>query len=132
MPVVPGLAQAAIRRPASVSYATVAWVGRATPHVGGALAEPASLQVTAIPRLASLSYQRAATLEAHDAPACGLSWEVLAGIGLVESDHGRGGGSSNPGWSGVASPAILGPVLNGQDGFPVIKDTDGGVLDADR
>ncbi len=35
MPVVPGLAQAAIRRPASVSYATVAWVGRAAPYVGG-------------------------------------------------------------------------------------------------
>jgi hypothetical protein len=132
MPVVPGLAQAAIRRPASVSYATVAWVGRAAPNAGGTVAQPVALQVTAIPRLASISYQRAATVEAHDAPTCGLSWEVLAGIGLVESDHGRGGGSGNPNWVGTASPAILGPVLNGQDGFPVIKDTDGGVFDADR
>ncbi|HEY5455195.1 MAG TPA: murein transglycosylase [Acidothermaceae bacterium] len=126
MPVVPGLAQAAIRRPASVSYATVARVGRATPNVGGTAAEPASLQVTAVPRLAGLAYQRAATVEAHDAPTCGVSWEIPAGIGLVESDHGRSGGS------GVANPTILGPVLNGQDGYPVIKDTDGGVLDADR
>ena len=132
MPVVPGLAQAAIRRPASVSYATVAWVGREAPHVRGTVAEPASLQVTAIPRLASLSYQRAATIEARDAPSCGLSWEILAGIGLVESDHGRSGGSGNPSWSGVATPAILGPVLNGQGGFPVVKDTDNGALDADR
>jgi hypothetical protein len=132
MPVVPGLAQAAIRRPASVSYATVAWVGRAAPHVGAAVAEPIALRVTAIPRLASISYQRAATMEAHDAPACGLSWEIVAGIGLVESDHGRGGGSGNPSWSGIATPAILGPVLNGQGGFPLIKDTDNGVLDADR
>jgi membrane-bound lytic murein transglycosylase B len=130
MPVVPGLAQAAIRQPASVSYATMAWAGRATPHVSGVAAEPASLQVTTIPRLASISYQRAASTQAHDAPTCGLSWEILAGIGLVESDHGRGGGAGNQRWSGIASPAILGPLLNGQDGFPVIKDTDHGVLDA--
>ncbi len=132
MPVVPGLAQAAIRRPASVSYATVAWVGRATPNVVGTVAEPVALQVTAIPRLASLSYQRAAAVEAQDAPTCGLSWEILAGIGLVESNHGRSGGSGNPNWDGVATPAILGPVLDGQGGFPVVKDTDNGVLDGDR
>jgi hypothetical protein len=132
MPVVPGLAQAAIRRPASVSYATVAWVGRAAPHVGGTVAQPVVLQVTAIPRLASISYERAATVEAHDAPTCGLSWEILAGIGLVESNHGRRGGSGDPNWAGVANPAILGPVLDGQGGFPVVKDTDNGVLDGDR
>jgi membrane-bound lytic murein transglycosylase B len=131
MPVVPGLAQAAIRQPASVSYATIARVGRATPNASGAVAESASLQVTTIPRSASIAYQRAATTEAHDAPTCGLSWEILAGIGLVESDHGRGGGSGDSNWSGVASPAILGPVLNGQDGFPVITDTDHGLLDGD-
>jgi membrane-bound lytic murein transglycosylase B len=131
MPVVPGLAQAAIRQPASVSYATMAWVGRATPHASGTVAEPASLQVTAIPRLASISYQRAATTEARDTPTCGLRWEILAGIGLVESDHGRSGGSGNPNWSGVATPAVLGPVLNGKGGFPVIADTDHGVLDGD-
>ena len=132
MPVVPGLAQAAIRRPASVSYATVAWVGRAAPHVDGTAADPVALQVTAIPRRASISYQRAATVEAQDAPTCGLSWEILAGIGLVESNHGRSGGSGNPNWAGIADPAILGPVLNGQDGFPVVQDTDNGVLDGDR
>ena len=132
MPVVPGLAQAAIRRPASVSYATVAWVGRAAPHVDGTVADPVALQVTAIPRLASISYQRAATVEAEDAPTCGLSWEILAGIGLVESNHGRSGGSGNPHWAGIANPAILGPVLNGQGGFPVVQDTDNGVLDGDQ
>lgn len=132
MPVVPGLAQAAIRRPASVSYATVAWVGRAAPHVDGTVAEPVALEVTAIPRLASISYQRAAAVEAQVAPTCGLSWEILAGIGLVESNHGRSGGSGNPNWAGVASPAILGPVLDGQGGFPVVADTDNGVLDGDR
>jgi hypothetical protein len=132
MPVVPGLAQAAIRRPASVSYATVAWVGRAAPQVDGTVADPVALRVTAIPRLASISYQRAATVEAHDAPTCGLSWEILAGIGLVESNHGRSGGSGNPNWAGIANPAILGPVLNGQGGFPVVQDTDNGVLDGDH
>jgi hypothetical protein len=131
MPVVPGLAQAAIRQPASVGYATIARVGGAAPHVTGAATQPAALEVTTIPRLASLAYQRAATTEAHDAPSCGLSWEILAGIGLVESDNGRSGGSGSPSWLGIATPAILGPVLNGHDGFPVIKDTDHGVLDGD-
>ena len=98
----------------------------------GSATEPAALEVTAMPRLASLSYQRAAAAEAQAAPTCGLSWEILAGIGLVESNHGRSGGSGNANWAGVATPAIYGPVLNGQDGFPVIKDTDHGVLDGDR
>ncbi|HEY5049564.1 MAG TPA: hypothetical protein VII50_01595, partial [Acidothermaceae bacterium] len=131
MPVVPGLAQAAIRQPASVGYATIAPVGGAAARAVGVAAQPAALEVTTIPRLASVAYQRAATTEAHDASSCGVSWEILAGIGLVESDHGRSGGSASPSWSGVASPAIFGPVLNGQDGFPVIKDTDHGVLDGD-
>ena len=132
MPVVPGLAQAAIRQPASVGYATIARVGGSAVQLSGVTGQSAPLEVTAIPHLASVAYLQAAATEAQAAPTCGLSWEILAGIGLVESDHGRSGGSAAANWSGVANPAILGPVLDGQDGFPVIRDTDHGVLDADR
>jgi membrane-bound lytic murein transglycosylase B len=122
MPVIPGLAAAAVRLPASVDAASVA-----------AVAEPAALVVIpgdkTIPRLARAAYLSAATAEAHLVPGCGLNWQILAGIGLIESDHARSGGSAKSTWSGVASPAILGPLLDGNHGYPAVKDTDHGVLD---
>lgn len=42
----------------------------------------------------------------------GLPWTVLAGIGKVESNHGRFGGSEVA-ENGDVSPPILGPVLDG-------------------
>jgi hypothetical protein len=42
----------------------------------------------------------------------GLPWTVLAGIGKVESNHGRFGGSQVA-ENGDVSPPILGPVLDG-------------------
>lgn len=42
----------------------------------------------------------------------GLGWTVLAGIGKVESDHGRFGGATL-GADGDVAPPILGPVLDG-------------------
>lgn len=42
----------------------------------------------------------------------GLPWTVLAGIGKVESNHGRYGGASMDD-SGTVTPPILGPVLDG-------------------
>ena len=122
--VVPGLALAALRQPASVGVAPASSGARPSDV-------PMLLGATEIPRLAQLAYLRAATIEAHTAPGCGLSWQILAGIGLVESNHARSGGSGRLSWSGVANPAILGPVLDGQHGYPAIKDTDHGVLDAD-
>ena len=48
--------------------------------------------------------------------ACpGLRWELLAAIGIVESDHGRNSGASL-GPDGVVTPPILGPVLDGSGG----------------
>jgi hypothetical protein len=118
MPVIPGLAAAAIRLPASVDAASVAPV--ALVFIPGD---------KTIPSLARSAYLSAATAEAHLVPECGLNWQILAGIGLIESDHARGGGSAKSNWSGVASPAILGPLLDGNHGYPAVKDTDHGVLD---
>lgn len=60
-----------------------------------------------IPPVALLAYQQAA------AGACdGLHWSILAGIGKVETDHGRHGGAQLlP--NGDTTPLILGPVLDG-------------------
>ncbi len=113
---------AATRQPASVGY---------PPVVRSTLAPnlPVSFGSGVIPRLALAAYVDAANSEARTSPGCGLNWTVLAGIGLIESDHARSGGSASLTWSGVASPAILGPLLDGNHGYPALKDSDDGVLD---
>lgn len=59
-----------------------------------------------------------------------LAWSVLAGIGKIESDHGRtGGGSLQP--DGRVSPPIIGIPLDGTSGTREIRDTDGGLFDGD-
>ncbi|MGN6600773.1 MAG: NlpC/P60 family protein [Actinomycetes bacterium] len=88
------------------------------------------LRPGAIPGSALAAYRSSAAAMAVERPQCHLSWQVLAGIGLVESDHGSMGGSGQPGWSGLAQPAIYGPVLDGSSGA-AMRDTDGGALDGD-
>src|ERR1019366_6030026 len=115
------LVPAAKRQPASVGVPT-----KAAPTLSPAL--PAWSGSGTIPRLALAAYNNAASVEKKAAPSCRLSWAVLAGIGLIESDHARSGGSWSPSWSGVANPRILGPLLDRTD-YPAIPDTDHGVLD---
>lgn len=76
------------------------------------------------------AYAGAALQVGLDQPQCHLGWNTLAAIGQVESDHGTAGGSAlDP--AGTATPAVLGPPLNGSDGRAAIADTDGGALDGD-
>ncbi len=49
----------------------------------------------------------------------GLPWQVLAGIGWVESRHARG--SADPA-TGAVSPPIIGPAIDGRPGFAAIPD----------
>jgi hypothetical protein len=49
----------------------------------------------------------------------GLPWQVLAGIGLVESNHARG--LADP-QTGDVAPPIIGPALDGRPGFAAIAD----------
>jgi len=86
--------------------------------------------VDRIPASALRAYRSAAATIAAQDPSCGLDWALLAGIGRVESNHGRYGGSV-PDAGGVVSPAILGPVLSGGPGMARISDHDGGRLDGD-
>ncbi|HEY0869358.1 MAG TPA: lytic transglycosylase domain-containing protein [Acidothermaceae bacterium] len=88
-----------------------------------------SLKATGIPRRVLASYISAAATEDRLSPTCGLSWQVLAGIGFIESGHAHSGGSHNPNWSGIADPPIYGPLLDGQNGIALIPDSDQGVLD---
>ncbi|RKS69163.1 membrane-bound lytic murein transglycosylase B [Motilibacter peucedani] len=90
---------------------------------------PAQLLSSGIPAHALSAYISAAALLAQRSPGCHLSWPVLAGIGRVESNHGRFGGSVL-GADGVPVPAIVGPRLDGGQ-FAAVADSDGGALDGD-
>jgi hypothetical protein len=57
-----------------------------------------------------------------------MRWQVLAGIGKVESGHARGGSLTA---AGDAVPRILGPVLNGVGSVAAISDHDDGRWDLD-
>lgn len=84
-----------------------------------------------IPATALAAYQRAAAVMERAAPECRLPWTLLAGIGRVESDHGRYGGAAL-GPDGVSSPRIIGVPLDGAGPGARISDTDAGELDGDR
>jgi len=50
----------------------------------------------------------------------GLPWQVLAGIGWVESRHADGRADPT---TGQVSPAIVGPAIDGRDGLAAIRDS---------
>jgi membrane-bound lytic murein transglycosylase B len=84
---------------------------------------------TGIPLQAVIAYAQAAAATEVLFPGCGIGWNTLAGIGLIESDHGRHGGSSI-GEDGRVTPPIYGVALDG-DGVALVPDTDGGEFDGD-
>ncbi|WP_225914932.1 lytic murein transglycosylase [Nocardioides jiangsuensis] len=84
-----------------------------------------------LPLAAARAYRSAARQTAVTDPACQLPWTLLAGIGRVESDHGRYGGS-RLGADGVSRPLIIGVQLNGAGPVAAIRDTDDGRYDGDR
>jgi len=73
------------------------------------------------------AYFRASIQMAERRSGCGISWDQLAGVGLIESRHGSYGGNT-VGQDGRTSGEILGPVLDG-DPFAAIADSEGGALD---
>lgn len=96
-----------------------------TVGTGGAVAVS---YVDGIPSIVLAAYQAAATNLARSQPGCHLPVALLAAIGKVESGHARGGRVTA---NGTALPPILGPVLDGSDGFAAVPDTDHGALDGD-
>ena len=63
-----------------------------------------------IPTLALAAYRNAEQKMAVEAPGCGVSWNLLAGIGRIESGH-AGGGAVDA--RGTAVVPIYGPALDG-------------------
>jgi hypothetical protein len=63
-----------------------------------------------IPSIALAAYRNAEQKMAGEAPGCGVSWNLLAGIGRIESGH-AGGGAVDA--RGTAVVPIYGPALDG-------------------
>ncbi|MFI8279072.1 lytic transglycosylase domain-containing protein [Streptomyces sp. NPDC085929] len=80
-----------------------------------------------IPATALDAYRRAELSVAAALPGCKLPWQLLAGIGRVESVHASGYGLKADGYT---EKPIRGPRLDG-NGFAEIKDTDKGEFDGD-
>jgi len=90
----------------------------------------AAVQGLDIPLATLDGYLRASARLAAERPACSLQWWMLAGIGRVESNHGRYGGAQ-PGPDGDVAPRIVGIPLDGSPGVGTITDSDHGVWDGD-
>lgn len=89
-----------------------------------------SAPATGVPARALAAYGAAERAQRAATPDCGLSWATLAGVGRVESDHGRLGRADLDA-DGVARPSIVGVALDGSPGVAEIPDTDAGRLDGD-
>ena len=63
-----------------------------------------------IPAIALSAYRNAERMMAAAVPACGISWNLLAGIGRIESLHANGGATDS---RGTAVQPIYGPSLDG-------------------
>jgi membrane-bound lytic murein transglycosylase B len=71
------------------------------------VSSPGSLR---IPAMALDAYRNAERIMAASYPGCGVSWNLLAGIGRIESMHANGGATDA---SGTAVRPIYGPALDG-------------------
>ena len=100
-------------------------------HVGAATvsAPPPTVVVNSpgalgIPTMALSAYRNAERMMAGADPGCGISWNLLAGIGRIESLHANGGATDV---HGTAIRPIYGPALDGTlPGNEVIVQGNGG------
>ena len=90
-----------------------------------------SLTGSGIPLRAYKAYLLAQGTMANEQPNCHINWSLLAGIGRVESNHGRFGGAGFTA-EGRVSPPIYGIALDGSaPGTAVVRDSDNGAYDGD-
>jgi membrane-bound lytic murein transglycosylase B len=95
---------AAVRPPASVHIAA------ATKSAPPPAAVVNSSSALGIPSMALAAYRNAEQKMATTDPGCGISWNLLAGIGRIESGHANGGVTDA---RGTAIQPIYGPALDG-------------------
>ncbi len=95
--------------------------------VAGSAADPAWVTQTAartgIPARAVQAYADATLRTATEHPLCHLGWTTLAGIGQVESGHGRGALDA----AGRPVEPIIGPALDGAGDVAAIPATSASV-----
>ena len=90
--------------------------------------EESGTGVHGVPTTALDAYRRASSAVSG---SCSVPWTLLAGIGRVETDHGRYGGS-DLGTDGISRPVIRGLPLDGVGPVMAIRDSDRGQLDGDK
>jgi membrane-bound lytic murein transglycosylase B len=95
----------AIRRPPTSFH--IAAATQTAPPPAVVVTSPGALR---IPAMALSAYRNAEMMMARAYPACGISWNLLAGIGRIESMHANGGATDTHG--NPLNP-IYGPALDG-------------------
>ncbi|GFG75060.1 membrane protein [Mycobacterium botniense] len=100
-----GPAIIAVRRPLRTLHVAAATTSAPPPPV--VVNSPGAL---GIPMVALSAYRNAERIMAASEPGCGISWNLLAGIGRIESMHANGGATDV---HGTAIWPIYGPALDG-------------------
>jgi membrane-bound lytic murein transglycosylase B len=106
---VPATRSSDLSRSAARPVVDPAWVARVAAAAG-------------IPPRALRAYAVAELILRAQQPGCHLSWNTLAGIGWVESQHGTVGGRTLD-VDGRSSRPVLGPALDGARGLAAIHST---------
>jgi membrane-bound lytic murein transglycosylase B len=101
----PGPAVVAVERRLSSFH--IAATTAAAPPPAKVVNSPGAL---GIPAIALSAYRNAEQMMAASYPSCGISWNLLAGIGRIESMHANGGATDA---RGAAIRPIYGPALDG-------------------
>jgi membrane-bound lytic murein transglycosylase B len=94
-----------VERPPVSFHMAAASVSAPPPAV--VVSSPGALR---IPAMALSAYRNAEMMMARSYPDCGVSWNLLAGIGRIESMHANGGATDA---NGTAVRPIYGPALDG-------------------
>jgi membrane-bound lytic murein transglycosylase B len=105
-PVAQGVAVVALAKPPA-DFRIAAATGFAPPPPAAVINATGGMR---IPGMALSAYRKAEQTMATAAPGCGVSWNLLAGIGRIESSHANGGATDA---RGTAVRPIYGPTLDG-------------------
>src|SRR5690606_36110880 len=100
-----GPTEVAVARP--VTSFNIASAAMSAPPPAAVVTAPGALR---IPSIALSAYRNAGSMLNRAQPSCGVSWNLLAGIGRIESGHANGGATDT---RGNPVKPIYGPALDG-------------------
>lgn len=93
-----------------------------------------AVALTGLPEVAPedlAAFQRTETILTGASPSCGLTWQLLAGVGLVTAQQQPTGRATRADADAADRLPVIGPTIQHLDGTPV-SDTDAGALDHDK